>query len=94
MSYYRNLTVEQVTSFYALIKFLRRLKVIGVLEARTIETHPDIIKISDEYDLIDMTNAHYGIVKEGYSPNRIPMLQEELLEKLFGRLSNKLRGSP
>lgn len=80
--------MEQVASTYTLINFLKRLRIIGHLEAHT-EQDDNVVYQMGAYDLVDMTDANYKIVKDGYTSSRQSIWQEELLEKLFGRLSSK-----
>lgn len=93
MSYYDNLTMGQVNSFYTLIKLLRRLRVIGVLYAETRQATQEI-DILGVYDIIDMTDAIYRINKLGYSEDKNHMRAEEYLEKIYGRINQSLRGCP
>lgn len=77
--------MDQCASVYTLVKFLRRLRVIGNLQAHTVRCEPDVQAIGN-FDFIDMTGADYAIVKDGYSSSRLLMDQEELLENMFGRI--------
>lgn len=94
---YEKLTAEQVTAFYQLVNFLRRLRVIGTLYAKTVPASQETV-ILDNYDLIDMTMAIYGIRKLGYDTSRGIIDAEERLEKIFGTRSSKkfisMRGTP
>lgn len=91
--FYDKLTAEQVTTFYNIVKFLRRLRVIGTFHTKTVQATSEI-DVLGIYDIIDMTDAIYGIKKVGYDKTKGLMDSEELLEKMFGRINTPLRGTP
>jgi len=77
MNYYSNLTADQVSSFYGLLKFLQRLRIIGHLDVMT-------------RSFVDTSNKNYTLIKFSYSNDKTRISQEELLENIFGRLSKDL----
>jgi hypothetical protein len=92
VSFYANLSAEQVAATYNLMKFLRRLRVIGRLEAHT-EPAEDFEAFGHEA-CFNFSPAIYSIVKDGYSHDRGHMDSEELLERMFGRIQvPQLRGT-
>ncbi len=91
-NFYTKLTTEQVVTVYGLFNFLKRLRVIGHLEAHTVQQMPPI-EILGQYDVIDMTGADYAIIKDGYSSDKSRIQGDELLEGIFGRLKNHYSSS-
>lgn len=86
--------MDQVSATYNLFKFLKRLRVIGHLEAHTEPAAEQSGDIFGDYVMCDMTGADYSIVKDWYDPSRGRIDQDELLEKLFGRIKEpKLRST-
>lgn len=95
MGFYERLTMEQVSKAYQLMTFLKRLRVIGHLEAHT-ESAQSLsrLELDDVYCLIDMQGRDYSIVKDGYSHERQSIDQIELLEQIFGRIETvRYRGT-
>jgi hypothetical protein len=92
-NFYSGLSAEQITATYKLVNLLTRLRVIGQLTTRTVQTLP-AVEILGNYDIIDMTMNVYGIEKVGYDPSKGRILAEELLESIFGRKATSLRGLP
>jgi len=82
--FYDKLTMEEVAKFYKLLNFLRRLRIIGHLEAHT-EQVENVVYEMEAYTLVDMTDANYRVVKDSYSSSRERISAEDLLEKLYGR---------
>jgi hypothetical protein len=78
--------MDQVTSVYGLINFLRRLRIIGTLYAHT-EPAEKLNGRVGHYEFIDFSNADYSLVKDSYDPAKIGMNQQELLEGIFGRIT-------
>jgi len=93
VSSYSKLTANQVTATYSLFKFLERLRVIGHLEAHTEKAVEEGGDIFGEYIIHDFTGADYSIVKDYYSSDKRHILKTELLERMFGRLKQSLRGT-
>ncbi len=93
MSFYTRLNMDQVSAAYRLFTFLRRLRVVGTLHARTVQATQEI-EVLGIYDVVDMTDAYYGIEKIGYDPSKELMDAEQELERLFGKRVQQLRGTP
>jgi hypothetical protein len=85
--------MDQVTNTYGLINLLRRLRVIGTLHAHT-EPAEKLDGRVGHYEFIDFSGSDYAIIKDYYDPAKTGMEQEELLEKIFGRVALKKRGTP
>ena len=92
-NFYSRLSADQVSSAYKLIKLLSRLRVIGRLECSTVNCVSRVETIGT-YDVIDMSMNIYGIEKIAYDSAKGHQDVEELLESLFGRKSESLRGVP
>jgi hypothetical protein len=95
VTFYSKLTADQVSSTYQLFKMLQRLRVIGHLSAHTEKAVEDGGDVFGDYTIHDFTGADYSVVKDGYSSDKTKICQEELLEKVFGRISRRhhLRGT-
>lgn len=94
MSFYDNLNSDQMTSFYSLVNFLQRLRVIGHLEAHTVQAsnYSEPFGAGDVWDFA--TTELYAIEKDGYTPDKSNIDMIEKIEAVFGgRTGVKLRGT-
>ena len=94
VDFYKDLSMDEIAATYTLIKFLKRLRVIGNLECRTIQTSLMDVDALGRYDVAEFKDDCYGIEKMSYSPSRGGQDVEELLETIFGRTGKRYRGIP
>lgn len=71
--------MDQCNTVHLLFRFLKKLKVIGHITVHTVEGFSEREPV-DIWSVIDMTGADYAIIKDGYSYERNPDLEEELSE--------------
>ncbi len=77
-----NLNMQQVSSFYTLLKVLRRLRVIGLLHVQT----ESMSSYAEFYDLDhgDELSRNYKLVYYGYDPSwKGRQSLEERLDQVF-----------
>lgn len=77
-----NLNMQQVSSFFVLLKVLRRLRVIGLMHVQT----ESMSEYADFYDLDhgDSLSRNYRLVYYGYDPSWKGRLSlEERLDHVF-----------
>jgi hypothetical protein len=91
--FFTELTNDEVTSTYALFRFLEKLKVIGHLMAHTEQLDKENGDIFGRYLLYDFTEGDYSIIKDGYtsqprSPDAMEQI-EQILHKKFVRFNRR-----
>lgn len=94
MSFYDNLSMDKVYSFYALMKLLEKLRAIGHLNAHTVQAtnYSEPFGSEDVWDFATM--EMYAIVKDSYDPSNKRIELEEKFNRMFGgKTTIKLRGT-
>lgn len=88
MSFYNKLTADQVNAVHNLINFLERLRIIGHLSTTTYQTY-EALNIIGEMEPAPWGDTNYGLVKNNYNPDKTKILEQELLERIFGKLDKR-----
>ena len=81
--YYHEISREQVAATRKLLYVLRKVRATGTLHITVVSSH---FLSSNPGDIFKLDESAFTIIKDEYSPDMYSMNQEEMLEKIFGRL--------
>ncbi len=79
MTFYKGMTEQQVRTFHRMIRFMRRLRIIGESRYKTKRTF-DPASMLMEYD------SPFEFEYIDYSDDKSGIKVEEMLEEIFGRV--------
>jgi hypothetical protein len=90
VTFYKDLDQHQVVALHKLIRFLRRLRVIGKLHTTTMTNRTPTDPLSFAMDEIAL--SRYWIRYDDYTSDTSEMDVEEKLESVFGRMNTDPAG--